>query len=47
MKILNQVFINFNETALTIAVELGFVEIVKLLLANKNIDVNFVKVLIC
>ena len=41
----NNVFIIFlDETALTIATELGYTEMVELLLSNANIDVNYKKI---
>lgn len=41
MKYFNEIFIIFNKTALCEAVEKGYISIVKLLLTNDNIDINF------
>lgn len=46
LKKINEIICFFHKTALHMAVENGNIEIVQLLLTNKNIDVNLLGILV-
>ena len=46
IKYLNEIHKLFHKSALYAAIEKGFIEIIKLLLTNKNIDTNAFNILV-